>query len=168
MDQPSLYDDIVSGTEQREAALRSLARRPDLSNMLNLESTAEEIEGLGSSQVRAGESLLTQTLLHLFERLSAPRTFPVEHSRREIGAFQIDDCERYDPSMRQRINWFEGRASARELAKPGLIAYGDTLISNLPAQCPLGVVQPLVTQFDMDDALLRIAATTILKSPEKH
>ncbi|WP_227439667.1 DUF29 family protein [Methylobacterium sp. W2] len=71
MDQPSLYDDdIVSWTEQQAAALRVLARRPDLSKMLDWENVAEEIESVGRSQVQAVESLLVQTLAHLLKRRS--------------------------------------------------------------------------------------------------
>ncbi|KQP03364.1 DUF29 family protein [Methylobacterium sp. Leaf93] len=168
MDQPSLYDDIVSGTEQQASALRALSRRSDLSNMLDWENVAEEIESVGRSQAQAGESLRTQSPVHLLERLSAPRTLPVEHWRRQVEAFQIGARGRCEPSMSQRIDWFNGWAATQELAKPGRTAYGDTLISNLPFQCSLGVDDPLVTPFDMDDALLRIAETTILKSPEKH
>lgn len=71
MDQPSLYDDdIVSWTEQQAAASRALARRPDLSKMLDWENVAEEIESVGRSQVQAVDSLLVQTLAHLLKRRS--------------------------------------------------------------------------------------------------
>ncbi|GJD39330.1 DUF29 family protein [Methylobacterium bullatum] len=168
MDQPSLYDDIVSGTEQRASALRSLSRRSDLSNMLDGENVAEEIERVGRSQVQTGEGLLTQSPAHLLERRSSPCTLPVEHWRREVEAFQIGARGRCEPSMSQRIDWFNGWAATQELAKPGRTAYGNTLISNLPFQCSLDVADPLVTPFYIDDALLRIAETTILKSLEKH
>lgn len=168
MDQPSLYDDIVSGTEQRAFALRALSRRSDLSNMLDWENVVEEIEGVGHWQVQAGESLLAQTRAYLSELLSALRTLPVEHWRRKIETFQLDACGGCEPSMRRRIDWFKDCASAQKLAKLRRTAYGDTLISNLPSQCPLGIDEPLVNPFDMDDELLRIGKTTILKTPEKH
>ncbi|WP_019907035.1 DUF29 domain-containing protein [Methylobacterium sp. 77] len=169
MDQPSLYDDdIVTWTERQAAALRELARRPDLSNMLDWENVAEEIESVGRSQVQAVESLLTQTLAHLLKRLSAPGIPSAEHWRKEIGAFQIAAMGRYERSMRQRINWDKVWSSSRELAKLGLAAYGDMLIPNLPSECPLGPDDLLVSPFDIDAALLKIAESTILKSPEKH
>ena len=50
MDQPSLYDDdTVTWADQQVAALRSLATRPELSNVLDWDNVAEEIEGVGRS-----------------------------------------------------------------------------------------------------------------------
>ncbi|WP_027174355.1 DUF29 family protein [Methylobacterium sp. 10] len=169
MDQPSLYDDdTVSWIEQQAVALRALAPRPDLSNMLDWEIVAEQIESVDHLPVQAVESLLTQTLAYLLKRLSAPCTLPVENWRREIGVFEIAAFGRYEPSMRQPINWSKVWGTAQELARLGLTSYGDTLIPTLPSQCPLCVDELLVTPFAMDAALLRIVESTILKSPEKH
>lgn len=169
MDQPSLYDDdIVTWTEQQAAALRELARRPDLSNVLDWENVAEEIESVGRSHLQAVESLLAQTLAHLLERLSAPGSSSAERWRKEIGTFQIAAMGRYERSMRQRVNWDKVWLLGRELAKLGLTAYGDTLIPNLPVRCPLEPDELLVSPFDIDAALLKIAESTVLKSPEKH
>lgn len=165
MDQPSLYDDdIVTWAEQQAASLRELARRPELSNRLDWENVAEEIESVGRSQISAVENLLAQTFAHLIKQLSAPDASPLEHWRKEAGTFQIAAMARYEPSMRQRLNWDKIWMSARALAKLGLTLYGDTLMPNLPPQCPLSPDELLVIPFDIDAALRRIAESTVLKS----
>lgn len=168
MDQSSLYDDdIVTWAEQQAAAVRALASRPDLSNALDWENVAEEIEGVGRSQIHAVESLLAQTLAHLLKRLSAPGASAGDRWREEAGTFQITAMGRYERSMRQRLDWNKIWSSAQALATLGLIRYGDTLIPNLPVQCPLGPDELLVSPFDLDAAQRRIAESTVLKSARK-
>lgn len=165
MDQPSLYDDdIVTWAEQQASTLRALARRPDLSNILDWANVAEEIESVGRSQIQAVESLLAQTLAHLLKRLSAPDAASLDHWYQEAGTFQITAMNRYERSMRQRLDWDKIWSSAQSLAKLGLRRYGDTLIPNLPLQCPLGPDELLVLPCDLDAALRRIAESTALKS----
>ncbi|MCK2052603.1 DUF29 domain-containing protein [Methylobacterium sp. 37f] len=168
MDQPSLYDDdIVTWAEQQASTLRELARRPDLSNILDWENVAEEIESVGRSQIQAVESLLAQTLGHLLKRLSAPDTLVVEHWRNEAGTFQIAAPARYERSMRQRLDWDKIWTLAQAQARLGLTTYGDSLLPHLPPRYPLGPDELLVTPFDVDAALRTIAESTILKSASK-
>ena len=48
MDRPSLYDDdIVTWAEEQAAALRALGARTDLSNAIDWENVAEEVESVG-------------------------------------------------------------------------------------------------------------------------
>ena len=165
MDQPSLYDDdIVTWAEQQASTLRELARRPDLSNILDWENVAEEIESVGRSQIGAVESLLAQTLAYLLKRLSAPDTLSVEYWRKEAGTFQVAAFTRYERSMRQRLDWDKIWAVAQSQAKLGLTTYGGTLLPHLPARCPLGPDDILVAPFDLDAALRAIADATALKS----
>ena len=83
MDRPSLYDDhIVTWAEEQAAALRALGARSDLSNAVDWENVAEEIESVGRSQLRAVEGLLVQALAHMLKRLSAP-DLPVTRPWRE-------------------------------------------------------------------------------------
>ena len=168
MDQPSLYDDdIVTWAEQQASTLRELARRPDLSNILDWENVAEEIESVGRSQIHAVESLLAQTLAHLLKRLSAPDALVVEHWRKETGTFQIAAKTRYERSMRQRLDWDKIWSLAQAQAKLGLTIYGDSLLPHLPARCPLGPDELLATPFDIDAALRRIAEAAALKSEQE-
>lgn len=165
MDQPSLYDDdIVTWAEQQASTLRELARRPELSNILDWENVAEEIESVGRSQIHAVEGLLAQTLSHLLKRLSAPDTLSVDHWRKEAGTFQIAAATRYERSMGQRLDWDKIWSLAQAQAQLGLATYGDSLLPHLPPRCPLGPDDLLVTPFDLDAALRRIAESTVLKS----
>ena len=168
MDHSSLYDDdIVTWAEQQAAGLRQLAHRPELTTILDWENVAEEIESVGRSQVHAVESLLAQTLAHLLKRLSAPDTLSAEHWRKEAGTFQIAAMTRYEGAMRQRLDWDKIWSLALEHAKLGLTIYGDTLLPHLPPRCPVGPDDLLVTPFDLDAALRRLAESAALKSTKQ-
>ncbi|WP_375464412.1 DUF29 family protein [uncultured Methylobacterium sp.] len=161
MDQPSLYDDdIVTWAEQQAAGLRALAARPELSNALDWENLAEEVESVGRSHVQAVESLLVQTLAHLLKRISAPDAPASPHWRQEIMTFQIAAFARYENSMHQRIRWKKVWKSAMVLADSNLLPYGNALLPGLPRDCPIEPDALLVDPFDLDTALLRIAQST--------
>ncbi|WP_407518918.1 DUF29 domain-containing protein [Methylobacterium oryzisoli] len=158
MDQPSLYDDdIVTWAEQQAAAVRALAKRPDLTNALDWENVAEEIESVGRAHLHAVESLLAQTLAHLLKRISAPAAPASLHWRQEIATFQAAALTRYETSMRQRLRWDRIWRLAVTMAESALIAYGDQLLPNLPTACPLSPDEMLADPFDIDAALSRIA-----------
>lgn len=168
MDQPSLYDDdIVTWAEQQAAALRALGERADLSNAIDWENVAEEIESVGRSQIRAVESLLSQTLAHCLKRLSAPDVPSAVHWRQEIGTFQIAATGRYERAMRQRIDMDRVWSAAIEHAKNGLAIYGDTLLPHVPMRCPLTPDELLASPFDIDAALRQIALSTTAR-PAGH
>ncbi|MBX9931832.1 MAG: DUF29 domain-containing protein [Methylobacterium sp.] len=160
MDQPSLYDDdIVTWAEQQAAAVRELARRPDLSNMLDWENVAEEIESVGRSHIRAVEGLLIQTLAHLLKRISAPLAPASMHWREEIATFQATAWNAYEPSMRQRLNWYRIWKTALTAAEAGLGAFGNQLLPGLPKACPIDPEDLLAERFDIDRALHTLAAS---------
>ena len=159
-DRPSLYaDDIVTWAEEQAAALRALAARGDLSNVVDWENVAEEIESVGKSHVRAVESLLIQTLAHLLKRASAPLAPATLHWREEIATFQITACNAYEPSMRQRLNWERIWKGATAAAGAGLAAYGNALLPGLPRTCPIDSGDLLAEEFDIDLALRTIAGS---------
>lgn len=161
MDQPSLYDDdIVTWAEQQAAGLRVLAARPELSNTLDWENLAEEVESVGRSQVQAVESLLAQTLAHLLKRISAPDAPATLHWRKEIMTFQVAAFARYEDSMSRRIRWQKVWRSAMVLAESNLLPYGNALLPGLPGDCPVEPDALLADAFDIDAALLRIAHAT--------
>ena len=165
MDRPSLYDDdIVTWAEEQAAALRALAARSDLSNAVDWENVAEEIESVGRSQIRAVERLLAQLFAHLLKRVSAPDAPPNLHWRHEIIAFQAAVRARYERSMRHRIDWSQAWRIGIELAAGDLEVYGDTLLPHLPTDCPLTPEDLLAAPFDADAALVRIAEAAALKS----
>lgn len=167
MDQPSLYDDdIVTWAEQQAAALRALGERSDLSNVIDWENVAEEIESVGRSQIRAVESLLAQMLAHCIKRLSAPDVPSATNWRQEIGTFQIAAMGRYERAMRQRIDMDRVWSTAIEHASNGLTIYGDTLLPHLPTRCPLTPDELLASPFDIDTALRKIAISTTARSAD--
>ncbi|GJD85813.1 DUF29 domain-containing protein [Methylobacterium haplocladii] len=162
MDRPSLYDDdIVTWAEEQAAALRALGSRAELSNAVDWENVAEEIESVGRSQVRTVESLLVQTLAHLLKRLSAPDAPARGHWRDEIATFQLSARVRYEPAMRQRLNWARIWQDAKERAEQSLRMYDDTMLPGLPPDCPLSPELLLESILDIDDALLRLAGSAI-------
>ena len=125
MDQPSLYaDDIVTWAEQQAAALRGLARRPELSNVLDWENVAEEIESVGRSQINAVEGLLLQVMVHLLKQISAPGSPAQRHWRSEILTFQTSAHRHFSRSMRRRIEIDEMWPAAMKIAGAELVAYG--------------------------------------------
>ena len=159
-DRPSLYDDdIVTWAEEQAAALRALGTRGDLSNALDWENVAEEIESVGRSHLRAVEGLLIQTLAHLLKRASAPLAPSSLHWREEIATFQITAWNAYEASMRQRLNWPRIWNSAVTTAEAGLGAYGNRLLPGLPEACPIVPEDLLSDHFDIDRALRTIAAS---------
>ncbi len=165
MDRPSLYDDdIVTWAEEQAAALRALAARSDLSNAVDWENVAEEIESVGRSQIRAVERLLIQMLAHLIKHVSAPDAPPNRHWRSEIVAFRLAAQARYERSMRQRIDWSRVWRVGIEFAVADLELYGDTVLPNLPVDCPLTPEEMVGSSFDADAIMVRIAEVAVLKS----
>ena len=117
MSQPTLYDDdILLWSEQQAEVIRALGRsRRDLPNELDIENVAEEIESVGRSELAAVESQLQNILVHLMKIAVAPDADPVRRWRMKIAAFHAEIRRRYSRSMRQRIDFGELWAVAREL-----------------------------------------------------
>src|SRR5258705_332338 len=118
----SLYDDdILLWSEQQAAAIRRLGRNArELPNELDIENVAEEIEGVGRSELAAVESYLELIFVHLIRLVVEPDSTSVRHWRGEIAAFHANARRRYSPSMRQRIDvnalWRSARATARGIS----------------------------------------------------
>jgi len=160
MDRPSLYDDdIVAWAEEQAAALRALGARDELSNAVDWENVAEEIESVGRSHIRAVEGLLIQTLAHLLKRVSAPLAPASTHWREEIVTFQTTAWSAYEPSMRQRLNWARIWKVGLTAAEAGLGAYGNDLLPGLPKTCPIDPDDLVAEHFDVDRTLRTLAAS---------
>ncbi|GJE59495.1 DUF29 domain-containing protein [Methylobacterium trifolii] len=164
MDRASLYDDdIVTWSEEQAAAVRALGARPDLSNALDWENVAEEIESLGRSHIQAVESLLLQVMTHLIKRVSAPGSPSIRHWRAEILTFQTSALGHFSRSMRQRIDLDKMWSTAIRIAGAELIAYGNALLPNLPSRCPLRLDDLVADPFEVDAVLQTIAEATITR-----
>jgi hypothetical protein len=74
MSSATTYDsDILEWSEEQAAALRNLARaRPDLTNQLDWDNIAEEIECVGRSEFAAVQSFVRRVLVHLIKAVSVP------------------------------------------------------------------------------------------------
>ena len=167
MDQPSLYDDdIVTWSEQQAASLRALARRPDVSNALDWETIAEEVQSLGRSQVPGVESAILLVLVHVLKYLSAPTAQSTRSWRVEVVAYQATARRNYKRSMRHRIDWEDLWTTAKANAAVSLEMYGDRLVQGLPRAMPFDPEEIVAKDFDMDLALERLAAT--LEMPTDH
>src|SRR3954464_7943358 len=100
------YDtDILAWSERQSALLRRRATG-ELVNDAELDwpNIAEEIEAVGSEQLHAVTSLLTQALVHMLKDDAWPLSREVPHWQAEAGRFRGDAADRFAPSMRQRID----------------------------------------------------------------
>jgi hypothetical protein len=130
-----LYDtDIVVWSEEQTALLRRVAAgerlndaQPDWPNII------EEIESVGSEQVRAVESLLFQALVHDLKAEAWPAATDVHHWRAEARGFRAQASLRFAPSMRQRIDVAKLYAKALRVL-PDTIGGQPPL--PVPASCP--------------------------------
>src|SRR2546421_10575356 len=100
------YDsDILEWSEEQARALRNLARiRPDLSNELDWENVAEEIECVGRSEFAAVGSYVRQILIHLIKGVSVPDSDSMRHWRIEASTFHDDLLDRISASIETRID----------------------------------------------------------------
>ena len=150
MSRPALYDDdILEWSEQQADALRRLARtRHDLSNELDWEHVAEEIEDVGRSELATVQSLTRQILIHLAKAVSVPDAQLREGWRKEAANFHDELLDRFSPSMLGRIDAEKLWQRAMRRAEEDLAAHGQTLAPGLSRRCPLDVRQIVDPEFD--------------------
>ncbi len=155
MNDNTLYDDdILLWSEQQAAAIRRLGEtRRYVSNELDIENVAEEIESVGRSEVAAVESYIRLILLHLIKLLAEAGSEAAPHWRGEIVGFHANMMGRYAPSMRQRIDIEKIWRSAREQL---MLAYDGAQrqrVAELSARSPFSIDDVLAERID-DLALL--------------
>jgi hypothetical protein len=162
MSDQSLYDeDILLWSEQQAEAIRRLGRtRRDLSNELDIENVAEEIESVGRSELAAVGSYIELIFTHLIKLLMEPNADPARHWRGEISGLHSRMRRRYSPSMRQRIDIDEIWRAAREQS---LLAYdaADSPVAKLPKDSPLAVDDLIVSRIDTAALVQRIRAAML-------
>jgi hypothetical protein len=97
--------DILEWSERQAALLRRRAAG-ELVNDAELDwpNIAEEIGSVGSEQLHAVTSLLTQAILHMLKAEAWPLARDVPHWQAEARRFRGDAADRFAPSMRQRID----------------------------------------------------------------
>jgi len=136
------YDTDILEWSERQAALLRRRAAGELVNEAELDwpNIAEEIESVGSEQLHAVTSLLTQAILHMLKAEAWPLSRDVPHWQGEARRFRGDAADRFAPSMRQKID-------LAKLYRRALRAMPDTI----DGQPPLPV--PDVCPVTLDDLL---------------
>lgn len=149
------YDtDILQWSERQASALRELARRRrELSNELDWEHVAEEIEDVGRSGSVAAQSLLRRILIHVIKAISSPDSTSMLHWRSEVVGFHGDLLDRITPSMRTRLDLSNLWQQAVRQAEANLAVHGRSVAPSLPRQCPLPLEDILDPAFDFLQAV---------------
>jgi hypothetical protein len=158
MSDSTLYDDdILLWSEQQAAAIRRL-REPGraVPNELDVENVAEEIEGVGRSELAAVESYIELVLVHLIKLTTEPEAASARHWRGEIAGFHSGLKRRFAPSMRQRIDmdglWADARAQVTLAADEAQQA----VLVRLSDSCPVALDALLATRIDVDALAARV------------
>ncbi len=113
-----LYErDILACSEQQADLIRRLGKGERV-NDVDWANLAEEVEGVGRTELHAVESFLDLILVHLLRLLCLPEDQAAAHWTAEVMAFQRNARRSYTPSMRQRIDLAELYAGARAQVRP--------------------------------------------------
>jgi hypothetical protein len=106
MDLPPPYDaDVFAWSQHQAAVLRRLAGGSlALPNDLDIVNVAEEIEGVGLSELNAVLSHLEGLLLHLAKAVSSSASPARRGWLEEVEEHQSQAIRRFTPGMRQRID----------------------------------------------------------------
>jgi hypothetical protein len=158
MARPALYEeDILAWSEEQARVLRGLKERgTKLPNEFDLDNVAEEIEGVGLSELNAVASLIEQIFVHLIKAASSPEAPARLHWLEEVIAFHSNMLRRLTPSMRQRIDLDTLWRRARRSTQAVLELRGETLIQGLPSACPLELDDILAEDLAPLDCLHRV------------
>jgi Domain of unknown function DUF29 len=150
MNGAALYDDdILEWSEQQAAALRHLAKtRPGVSNEIDWDNVAEEIESVGRSEYAPVQSFVRLMLVHVIKAVSVTETSSILHWRKEVVSFHRDVLDRITPSMRSRLDIDRLWQQARKQAEADLAVYGQHVAPSLPEQCVLEVRELINPDFD--------------------
>lgn len=151
MDQPTLYeDDAFLWSRQQAALLRDLARTSaKLPNALDLPNIAEEIEGVGLSELNSVRSHLVQLLIHLIKAASSPSVEPRRKWLEEAETQRADAALRFTPGMRQHIDPADLWRRALRRAQASLRRHDETM-APMPQAVPFGLDELLSDQVSAD------------------
>lgn len=151
----TLYeDDIVTWAEQQAQAIRDLVRsRPELSNAIDWENIAEEIETLGRSEWKGVASKLRVALAHVVKAVCDPDSMSVRAWSNETHQALADARDDFRPSMRRHLDLQAIWSKAFQQAAYSLQPYNVTIPPGIPVACPFTLDEVLSESFSPDEAV---------------
>jgi hypothetical protein len=134
----SRYDEDFYAWTQEQAEL--LRRGPAAANRLDIELIAEEIEGLGRSELHACQSLCEQIIAHLLKLEFSELSERANHWRREVVEWRVQLERKLTRSIVAKLDVPERYRYALRLLRP---FENDMpgLIARLAAECPYSLDQ---------------------------
>ena len=155
MGKAATYDtDIVAWADEQAALLRGVARQaPLVSNQIDWDNIAEEIETVGRSETRAVMSAIRLVFVHLVKLAALPHSQAATHWRAEILTWLGDIREDCTPAMAGKI---ECEALWQRAVREATMALSDdpTIgLESLPMTCPFTLTVLLDENFNANDAI---------------
>ena len=151
---PATYDeDFFIWTQQQAAALR--LTQDVIGGSVDVEHVAGELEDMGKRDLREVGSFLSRLIEHLLKLNALPSSQDRGHWLSEAAHFQDAATAAFTPGMRQLLDaqriWDRGCKRAAILLREAdvTICWQDT--------CPLEIDTLLLPDFDMADALAKLA-----------
>src|SRR5216684_3574113 len=138
-------DDFYAWTEEQAELLRRL---PTVSNRLDTELIAEEIEDLGRSELHACQSLCEHIIEHLLKLEYSGLNEPARHWRDEIVEWRLQLEKILTRSIVAKLD-LPGRYKAALRLVRRLERDAPGLMRRLPAECPYTFEQ-IVSSGDED------------------
>ena len=132
------YDDDFYAWTQEQAAL--LRRLPAVSNRLDAELIAEEIEDLGRSEVRTAQSLCEHIIEHFLKLEYSGLVEPADHWRDEIVEWRLQLEKTLTRSIAAKLDLADRYRAALRLVRR-LEKTVPGLMSRIPPQCPYSLEQ---------------------------
>jgi len=146
----------VTWAEQQAAALRELAAKPELSNVVDWENLIEEVECLGRSEWKGVESHLINALAHILKGFCDPGSLSRDAWSIETGNFLQEARKDFRNSMRRKIDPDEVWSEAFERAARELLTYKRRIPPGVPAKSPFALDDLLAKSFDYETAVRRL------------
>lgn len=146
----TLYDvDFYAWSQEQADMLRALARNPaGLPNALDIANIAEEIEGVGNSQLSAMASRVRLILAHLIKCVSQPESPALRHWRTEMVVWHGDLLADITRAMQAKIDMdVEWRRAVRQ-AQAAFAEHDLALAPGLPKACPIPLAALLEEELD--------------------
>ena len=130
--------------------MRHAARtQPGISNEIDWDNVAEEIEGVGRSEFAAVRSFIRLILVHVIKAVSLPaESSSILHWQREVVSVHRELLDHATPSMLVRLDIDALWQQARKQAAADLAVHDQRVEGSLPQRCPFGIELIIDPDFD--------------------